>query len=135
VTITQDIRDIAGVPDNATVWFWQNDEPRFAADGVTMISTRRVSVKPVAGHITVELEPGPAAVQLGIRTYEFVVPDIDATLMPLIQAGLSQPRGLVGNYVVNGGGIARTQKITESEYAALTFPDPETEYSVIPDPE
>jgi hypothetical protein len=133
VTITQDIRDIAGVPDNATVWFWQNSEPRAAEDGATMISTRRVSVKPVAGHITVELEPGPAAVQLGIRTYEFVVPDVDAVLLPLIQTGLPGPTSLVGNYVVNGGGAARFQKVTASEFAAITTPDPETVYFVVAD--
>lgn len=133
VTITQNLTDIAGVDDNSPVWFSQYLDPRVGEDGSTMITTRRVSVTPVSGVLTVELEPGPARVQIGQRHYDITVPDIDATLWPLIETGLPAPSSLVGQVVRNGGGIARLQKITESAYAALVTPDPETEYSVVPD--
>lgn len=133
VTITQNLTDIAGVDDNSPVWFSQALYPRVAEDGSTMITTRRVSVTPVSGVLTVELEPGPARVQIGQRHYDITVPDIDATLWPLIETGLPAPESQVGAVVRNGGGIARLQKITESAYAALVTPDPETEYSVVPD--
>ncbi|MBF6515505.1 hypothetical protein IU421_14625 [Nocardia cyriacigeorgica] len=130
VTITQDITDIAGIDDNSVLWFYQQDHPRVADDGMTMISTRRVSATPVDGTLTIELEPGPAVVQIGLRTYEIQVPDLDGTLWPLIEAGLPVPPAEEATAVRNGGGIARMQRITQAAFDALPAPDPETLYVI-----
>lgn len=135
VTITQNMKDIAGVPDSGIVWFSQAGDPRSAEDASVMITTRRVSFTPVEGVLTATLEPGPAMVEIGARRYAIVVPDIDGMLWPLIEAGLPIPQEQLPTAVINGGGIARAQKITESAFAALPYPDPETEYSVVADPE
>jgi hypothetical protein len=70
-----------------------------------------------------------------LGTYPITIPDsaTPVRLWPLIEAGLPIPPAQQASAVINGGGIARVQKITESAYAALITPDPETEYSVIPD--
>ncbi|WP_280336596.1 hypothetical protein [Nocardia wallacei] len=133
VTITQDITDIAGVDDNSVIWFSQTEDVRAAADGVTMISTRRISARPVSGTLTVQLEPGPCRVEIGAAHYDIEVPDINGTLLPLIEASFGAAAATEPRAVINAGGIARVKKVTESEYAALLNPDSETEYSVVPD--
>ena len=132
VTITQTIRDIAGISDNAPVFFYQHEHPRAAEDGVTMVSTRRTSAKPVAGVLTVQLEPGPARVELGGRTYSILVPDIDATLLPLILQGLPAPPPPGSDFVRNLGGIWAVQDVTLSWWNANPH-DPNTMYVVFPD--
>ncbi|WP_028477909.1 hypothetical protein [Nocardia sp. CNY236] len=132
VTITQDIADIAGLADNTPVWFWQDEHPRAAANGVTMVSTRRISATPVAGMLTVQLEPGPCSAQFGVRRYDFIVPDIDATLWPLISAGLPAPPPPGSAHVRNFGGVTGVQRVTQSWYAAEPH-DPTTLYIVVPD--
>ncbi|WP_159840228.1 hypothetical protein [Nocardia sp. CY41] len=135
--ITETLTDLAGTPHTDEVFFSsyilrEND------DGDAMITTSVRSYTPVNGVITTEdLDPGPARVRIGMDTYNITIPEsaTPVRLWPLIETGLPAPPTLVGAYVVNGGGIARVQKLTESEYAALTLPDPETEYSVVPDPE
>lgn len=132
VTITQNITDIAGIDDNSVIWFYQQDHPRVADDGMTMISTRRVSATPVDGTLTVELEPGPAAVQIGLRTYEIQIPDQDATLWPLLDAGLPPSPSPGSEFVRNFGGVAGARRVTQSWYAAHPH-DPDTLYLVIAD--
>lgn len=132
VTITQNIIDIAGVDDNSVIWFYQAEDPRAAEDGVTMVSTRRISAKPVAGVLTVQLEPGPARVQLGNRIYSITVPDIDATLLPLLLAELPPPPPPGSAFVRNMGGISAIDDVTVSWFAANPH-DPNTLYVLFPD--
>lgn len=135
--ITELLVDVAGTPHTDEVFFSsyilrEND------DGNALVTTSVRSYTPVNGVITTEdLDPGPARVRIGVNTYDIEIPEsaTPVRLWPLIETGLPAPPSLVGNYVINGGGIARVQKLTQSEYAALTLPDPETEYSVVPDPE
>jgi len=134
VTITQDFRDIAGVDDNSVVWFSQPLYPRAADNGSTIITTRRVSATPVSGVLAVELEPGSARVQFDGCIYDITVPDTDATLWPLIEAGLPIPPAQEASAVRNAGGVALIRVLTEAEYAALSSVDPETLYVVVPNP-
>lgn len=134
VTITQNIRDIAGVDDNSVVWFSQHGHPRPAEDGVTMISTRRVSAKPVGGVLTVQLEPGPCVVEMGARSYEILVPDVDGPLLPLILNGLPEPPPGGTAWVRNRGSIFAVEDVPLSWHNAHAGSlDPHTLYVVFPD--
>jgi len=136
VTITQDIRDIAGVDDDSVIWFSQHEHPRAAEDGVTMISTRRVSAKPVSGVLTVQLEPGPARVQLGPRSYDIEVPDVDGPLLPLLLNGLPPPPPGGTAWVRNRGRVYAVEDVTLSWHNAhIDELDPSTLYIVFPDDE
>lgn len=132
VTITQNVTDITGVDDDSIFRFYQADHPRAAADGVTMISTRPVTAQPVSGVLTVQLEPGPAVVQIGARVYPILVPDQNATLWPLIDAGLPPSPSTGSEFVRNFGGVAGVRRVTQSWYAANPH-DPDTLYLVIAD--
>ncbi|WP_280451531.1 hypothetical protein [Nocardia cyriacigeorgica] len=131
VTITQDITDIAGVDDNTVIWFSQHGNPRVAMNGVTMVTTRRVSATPVSGTLTVQLEPGPCRVEITGRAYDIVVPDVNATLWPLLSAGLPDPPPPGSAFVRNFGGVAGIQRVTQAWYAANPH-DPDTLYVVMP---
>jgi hypothetical protein len=91
-TITQDISDIAGVDDN-TSWTFYTPELRESGDGSgDIISTKKVRKYPVAGVLTVELDPGPAVVIAADgKHYPFTVPEEDSELWPLIQAAVTIP--------------------------------------------
>ena len=132
VTITQNMQDIGGIPDDSPVWFWQADRPRAAADGVAMVTTRQLLVTPVDGVLTVQLEPGPAWVRLGILEYSILVPDIDATLWPLVAAGMPAPPTPGSDFVRNFGGIRGMLDVTQSWYDANPH-DPDTLYVVFPE--
>ncbi|MFC9769112.1 hypothetical protein [Rhodococcus jostii] len=127
--ISEPITTLAGVSDRTLVTFYvQALRPTFA--GVGIITPTRVQVLPVGGVLTTpDLDPGPARVCWGTTTYRIVIPDsgTPVALWPLIDAGLPVPSNEPG-FVRNAGGIARIQRITESAYAALTTPDPETLY-------
>ena len=132
VTITQNMTDIAGVADNDVVWFSQATDPRPAEDGSTMITTRRISAKPVAGVLTVQLETGPAVVELRGRRYPILVPDIDGPLLPLVLAGLPEPPPPFSDFIRNYGGFGGGTVVSESWYSANPH-DPTTVYITIPD--
>ncbi len=130
VTITQDITDISGLADNSVFYFYQTPDPRVGADGITMISTRRVVAIPSAGILTVDLDPGPCNVQIGTSFYHITIPDTNAMLWPLIEASLPIPAAQEASAVHNAGGVARIQRIAESAYTALAVKDPDTLYVV-----
>jgi hypothetical protein len=132
VTITQNMQDIAGVPDNGVVWFSQAEDPREAADGSTLVTTRRVSAKPAGGVLTVELEPGPAVVELGGRRYPIEVPDMDGPLLPLILAGLPEAPAPGSEFVRNFGGLSGAKVVSDSWFSANPH-DPTTLYVTLPD--
>ncbi|MGW3545909.1 hypothetical protein ACWDNI_35955 [Nocardia niigatensis] len=133
--ISEPIKNIAGA-DNQTTFEFASLVLRASADGSGTITTAPMFVQAVSGVLTTpSLDPGPALVRIGPRAYQITVP-ASATpvrLWPLIEAGLPIPVAEEATAVRNGGGIARVQVVTVSQYAALTTPDPETEYSVIPD--
>ncbi|MBB5915266.1 hypothetical protein BJY24_004133 [Nocardia transvalensis] len=131
VTITQDITDIAGVDDNTVVWFAQVDDVRAAGDGTTMVSTRRVSAKPVSGTLTIALEPGPCRVEFGNQHYDIEIPDIDAPLLPLILAGLPPAPPPGSAFIRNFGGITGAQVVTAAWFDANPH-DPTTLYILMP---
>lgn len=86
VTITQPVHDVTGSPDNSA-WTFSS-----VLRG-SIVTTKTVDVLPVAGVLTVELEPGPATVSHGGTTYHFEVPDTDSDLWSLIAASVAFPPG------------------------------------------
>ncbi len=87
VTISQNVRDITGASDSSMWWF---SSPLREIDG-TAITPREIVAAAVNGVLTVELTPGPATVRFANVTYSFTVPDVDAELWPLIEAGVIIP--------------------------------------------
>ena len=89
VTITQNVRDITGVSDTSSWRF--SSVLREGSDENSIVTSRIVTVTPVAGVLTVELDPGPAIVSIGDRVFSFTVPDTDSDLWSLIEVGLAVP--------------------------------------------
>ncbi|MFE7798991.1 hypothetical protein [Nocardia sp. NPDC057440] len=131
--ISEHIENIAGADNTTAFLFGAN--LRESADGTTFITDRWQRYTATGGVLTTaNLDPGPALVRIGGETRQIDIPDSGTAvrLWPLWEAA-APPPPITTNYVVNGGGIARVQKITVSAYAALVTPDPLTEYSLIPD--
>ncbi|MFC9436919.1 hypothetical protein [Nocardia sp. NPDC057030] len=133
-TIAETLRNIAGVDETEPLTFFI-DELRENADGTGTVTTRVHQVWPVDGRVVTEdLDPGPARVRIGLVTYPIVIPDSQSAvrLWPLLDASIPPPPQ-TNQFVRNGGGIARAQRITASAYAALVTPDPQTLYFVVAD--
>lgn len=132
--ISDSVENIAGAAHNKPIVFFV-DRLRDNAASSGMVLPTRHSVMPVGGVFTTpDLDPGPAKVQVEGKTYPIVIPDSNTPvrLGPLIDASVPPPP-VTNEFVKNGGGIARAQRITQSDYAALTTPDPETLWFVVPD--
>ena len=86
-TVTATTKDTAGEPDN-TEWVFCSELR--GADG-EIITTRPKTVKPAAGQLTVQLEPGPTIVMYGGRKLTILVPDEDADLWELLEAAIAYP--------------------------------------------
>ena len=86
-TITATTNDTAGEPDN-TEWVFASELR--GADG-KIITGRPRTVKPVAGQLTVQLEPGPTMVQFGGRKWTILVPDHDEDLWVLLSVAVGVP--------------------------------------------
>ena len=86
-TITAVTKDTAGEPDN-TEWVFASELR--GADG-KIITGRPRTVKPVAGQLTVQLEPGPTMVQFGGRKWTILVPDHDEDLWVLLSVAIGVP--------------------------------------------
>lgn len=86
-TITQNVTDVTGAADNSPWTF--SSVLRDGDDGI--ITPKRTSVKPIAGLLTVEMEPGPATVTFNNQTYAFTVGVTDSDLWSLIAAGVATP--------------------------------------------
>ena len=114
-TITATITDPAGEPDN-TEWVFISELR--GADG-KIITTRPKTVKPVAGLLTVQLEPGPTIAQFGGRKLTILVPDEDADLWELLEAAIAYPpdtsqqqlNSAVGQYVESNSAQFRTRAV------------------------
>lgn len=93
-TITQsDIGDITGMDDNMG-WTFFVKEIRESDSGTGIVTTKKDRKYPIAGVLTVTLDPGPAAVIAPDgKTYSFTVPDDDSDLWSLIQAAVTIPPG------------------------------------------
>jgi hypothetical protein len=91
VTITATLRDVSGDADNHP-WVFSS-ALREGSDDASVVTTRAVSVTPVAGALTVPLDPGPATVTFSGTTYGFTVPGTNADLWDLIAAGVAFPPG------------------------------------------
>ena len=89
VTITQNVHDISGVADTAPWRF--SSVLREGSDENSLVTARTVTVTPVAGVLTVELDPGPAMASVGERMFSFTVPDTDSDLWSLIEVELAVP--------------------------------------------
>lgn len=130
------VRDIAGADDTTQFEFTANRVGGTEVD-TSFLTPRPYFMTAVDGVLTTpDFAPGPALVRVGLRTYAIVIPDsaTPVRLGPLIEAGLPIPAADTARAVINAGGISRRMRVTVSEYAALVTPDPETEYSVVPDP-
>lgn len=133
--ITERITDLAGTGEVDRIPFYIK-AIRENADGNAIVTTVRHDYTPDAdGDITTgDLDPGPAVVRIGMVEYAIDIPDsgTPVRLWPLIEAGLPVVPAEQAHAVVNGGGVARAQRITESAYLALAAKDPETLYVVVP---
>lgn len=133
--ISEPINTIGGADDN-TQFEFSSPTVRASDDGTALITRRPVFCVAEDGVLTTpELDPGPCLVRFGGRGYEIEIPDspTDVQLWPLIEAGLPVSPAEMATAVVNGGGVARAVRITESAYSALVTPDPETLYVVVED--
>jgi formaldehyde-activating enzyme involved in methanogenesis len=90
-TITQNVADIAGVDDNTS---WTFYTPQIRQYGAAIVTPKKVRKYPVAGVLTVVLDPGPAVVVApdGNR-YPFTVPGADSDLWTLIAGAIGMPPG------------------------------------------
>lgn len=91
-TVTANLQDIAGIPDNAS---WLFTTPlRGSDDGDSIVTSRKVRVKPSGGVLTVDLDPGYSEVLFGGQKFIIEVPD-DGTpdLWDLIAASIAAPPG------------------------------------------
>ena len=87
-TITAVVKDVTGRPDN-TAWVFSS-VLRESSDG-DIVTTRRKTVKPVAGELSVELDPGFAIIEYGGATYFVTIPDTDTDLWALLSAAVGVP--------------------------------------------
>lgn len=89
VTIRGSVTDIDGKPDGSAWWF----RPVLPRSGATegVLSTHNAAVTPVAGNLTVELDPGIAIVGYEGRVWAITVPEQDADVWELIEAGVPLP--------------------------------------------
>lgn len=127
--VSETLTDAAGNPETKPLTFFI-EQIRESASGTSTISVKRVDAPVVGGVLTVNLDPGPARVEWRGKTYAIIVP-VSATpvrLWPLIDAGLPAPGLGEPGFVRNAGGIARVQRTTIANYAAIPSKDPETLY-------
>jgi hypothetical protein len=90
-TITQNITDIAGANDNTSWTFYTEPIRQY---GTAVITTKKVRKYPVAGVLTVVLDPGPAVVIAPDgKKYPFTVPSADSDLWTLIAGAIGMPPG------------------------------------------
>jgi len=144
VTIIQDrIEDVAGQGLRLPVIF-QTGVVRDSAAGDAIVAPVRHRfdlAKEKTGAVsdgmlsTTDLDPGPATVTIpGNRggVYSIVIPvsSTPVRLWPLIDAGMPTPPASEPGFIRNGGGVARAEAVTASEYASLTF-DPATLYVIV----
>ncbi|ANT41779.1 hypothetical protein PBI_MAKEMAKE_5 [Mycobacterium phage Makemake] len=87
VTITADVRDVTGQPDNQQ---WVFSTVLRQQDG-SILTQKQVRVNPVDGALSVELEPGFAIVVYGEYRWFIEVPETDAELWPLIATSVALP--------------------------------------------
>lgn len=126
--ITEPVVNLAGLADNAPVTFYVG-ELRRRASGHGIVTPMRVQVIPVSKVLTTpDLNPGPAKVQWGTKSFSITIPDsaTPVPLWPLIEAGM-QPSAPSVDFVFNGGGIERAEAMSLIEYAD-TSEDPATMY-------
>ena len=132
--ISEPIGDIAGLGERQKVRFTV-PTMRESADGTATVTTRTHEVSPVNGVLTTaDLDPGPAKVSIGHDQYDIVIPasDTPIRLWPLIEAGSPPPPPDPESlFIRNSGGIRRAKILTQTAYAALVTPDPETFYIII----
>lgn len=130
--ISETVADIAGADDRTVFAFASATPVRTAADGTGLITGRPVLLTATGGVLTTPgLDPGPAVVRVGPRSYSIDIPDSPTPILlsPLIEAGL--PVVVDGIHaVVDGGGVRRIQRMTQAAYDALVTPDPETLYVI-----
>lgn len=91
-TVTANLQDVAGIPDNAS---WVFTTPlRGSDDGDAIVTTRKVRVKPVSGVLTVDLNPGYSEVLFAGQKFTIDVPDSGTPdLWELLAAAIVAPPG------------------------------------------
>lgn len=125
--LTGQIRDVAEFDDQSVFAF---QIPEIRGDGNEVVTTRTYFVQAVNGVLTTpDLSPGPATLTVRAKEYQILIPESGSPLpiWPLIDAGMPPPLGQPG-FVRNAGGIARIQRTTVANYAAIPSKDPETLY-------
>ncbi|MEV0357089.1 hypothetical protein AB0H71_13610 [Nocardia sp. NPDC050697] len=128
--ISEAVEDIAGADDTTSFIF---AVPALRDSGTGMVTTRTIRLKAHGGVLTTpDLQPGPADVSVGLKTYHIEIPDWPTSirLSPLIAAALPVAPAEEIGAVRNGGGVAIAKRHTLAEYEALPSIDPETLYVV-----
>ncbi|MDI9914360.1 hypothetical protein [Rhodococcus sp. IEGM 1379] len=122
--------NVAPSPEDLGFVYFTVNERRFVSSGNYVLVKVKVKCRLVNGVLTSpDLVPGPAIAHVGTETYNIEIPDSSTPvrLWPLIDAGMPPPTNVPG-FVRNAGGIARIQRTTIAEYAAMPSKDPETLY-------
>jgi hypothetical protein len=81
VNITATVTDVSGVPDNEP---WRFTTVIRSGTNNTILTPKIITVTPVAGVLSVALEPGPAIVEAGERRFNIIVPEVSSDLWPLL---------------------------------------------------
>jgi hypothetical protein len=91
VTITEQLRDASGQPDN-TQWVFHSPLRESTPPG-TVITVDPVTATQVNGVLSIQLEPGPMVAKYRGAEYYFTVPTEDSELWPLISPAVQVPPG------------------------------------------
>lgn len=91
--ISEPVGDLSTAGDTREVVFYL-ENPRAKSSGPGIITVRRVTVIPEGGVLTTpHLDPGPAKVKFGFKSYPIVIPFAEGNttvrLWPLIEAGVT----------------------------------------------
>lgn len=136
--ISDTMQSLGYAPDAGPLQFYAR-RLRTSADGTAIITPQWVHVGPnpsTGVFTTPDLDPGPAVVRIDGEQHDILIPDIGGTiaLAPLLDAMVEPQLGTdITDFVRNGGGVMRIQRVTVSQYAAIATPDPQTFYAVVPD--
>lgn len=133
--VTQNLHDIARLDAKAPVTFFVGELRESGTGDGTIIVGRRRSYPPVNGVITTDnLDPGDATVILDGQPFQITLPDVEGPieLWPLIDAQLHPtPIDIDSLFVRNAGGVRRIKVVTQTQFNAITMPDPETIYAFV----
>lgn len=116
-TVTANLQDIAGIPDNAS-WVFTT-LLRGSDDGDAIVTSRKVRVKPTSGVLTVDLDPGYSEVLFAGQKFIIDVPDTGTPdLWDLLAAAIAAPPGTPADAIAAAveAYLADNPPVSDDEY-------------------